>query len=237
MVPVTAQNLLDVGQTPRVLVVEDDQDLRDQLRLDLEDQGFVLSVASTGATALEALARDRPDVVLLDLGLPDMSGLDLLGTFRRLGDQVIIVISGRGGEVDRCVGLENGADDYLVKPVSIRELVIRTNRLLGRDRDHQEATLEFGALAIDVVTREVFVHGVEVELTAKEFDLLVLLAKEPKRVFGREQILNQVWSSSTSWQQSATISEHVHRLRRKLDPQDRERWINTVRGAGYRFKP
>ncbi len=219
-----------------VLVVDDDPGIRVILRSEFERCGYRVTEAGTGAEAEIEIDLRRPDAVLLDLGLPDTSGLDLLSRWSRQDDRLgVLVISGRGGEVDRCVGLESGADDYLVKPFSIRELMVRVEKVIAHSRHHSESFIDLGPLTLDTATREVTVDDRAVELTTKEFDLLALLASSPRRVFGREQILRLVWTSSLEWQSTDTISEHVHRIRRKLDPGDRERFIQTLRGVGYRF--
>jgi DNA-binding response OmpR family regulator len=169
-----------------------------------------------------------------------MTGLDLLAEIRQLSPVPIIFVSAKGGETDRVVGLRMGADDYIVKPFSPAELAARVQAVLRRARRADEAptSMEFDGLHIGLDTRSVVVRGDPVDTTAKEFDLLAFLAASPKRVFSREQILEQVWGSSTEWQDPATVTEHVRRIRKKIekDP-DRPEWVQTVRGVGYRFQP
>ena len=221
-----------------VLVVDDDPDIRSALRDVLGDNGFLVTEAATGSRAKELVARHDPDVVLLDLNLPDVSGLDVLIELTRTVSTPVIVLSGRTGEADRVVGLDLGADDYITKPFSARELVARVNAAIRRRRRLDDtSTLVFDDLVIDEHTRDVRVDGHLVQLTAKEFDLLAFLARSPRYVYSRAQLLEQVWGSTGAWQDDNTVAEHVHRIRRKLDPDDRTRWIQTVRGAGYRFVP
>ncbi len=154
----------------------------------------------------------------------------------------MIVLTGRGAEADRVVGLEMGADDYVVKPFSPRELAARVRTVLRRTSASSDVdpaqVLTFDRIEIDVQCRDVWVDSVPVELTAREFDLLSFLAASPRQVFTREQLLQRVWSSDVEWQDPRTVAEHVHRLRRKIEPDPSQpRWIQTLRGAGYRFTP
>jgi DNA-binding response OmpR family regulator len=210
-----------------VLVVDDDQRVRTVVSWQLEADGFAVSEAADGAAALESIERERPDLVVLDLSLPGVGGLDVLRTVRgreRAGSTAplpVIVLSGRSGETDRIVGLDLGADDYLVKPFSPGELAARVRSVLRR------------GLWVDETSRDVTVDGRVVELTAKEFDLLAFLARHPRQVFTRAQLLQNVWSSDRSWQGEATVTEHVHRLRQKLGPgASGQLLLQTVRGVG-----
>ena len=222
-----------------VLVVEDEVAIRDVLSRLLDRDGFAPRACATGAEALSLLDVAGPEVVLLDLGLPDVNGFDLLRTIRSRSDAAVIVLSGRASESDRVLALELGADDYVVKPFLTRELVARIRAHLRRaapapaPADPPDGGLVVGDLRIDPRTREVTVAGEAVTLTAREFDLLHFLASSPRQVFSREQILEHAWGSSVAWQQDATVTEHVPRLRQKVGA-DR---IATVRSVGYRFEP
>lgn len=219
-----------------VLVVDDDPEVRALLQLALAEGGFVVAEASTGEEAWRLVATEKPDVIVLDLGLPDIGGLDVLVDLTATSATPVIVLSGRGGETDRVVGLDLGADDYIVKPFSPRELVARVGAAIRRSNRQLPATVwTYGQLRIDEGTREVTVAGEVAELTAKEFDLLTYLARSPRQVFSRAQLLRAVWDSTADWQNDSTVVEHIYRVRRKLDSCDRERWIKTVRGVGYRF--
>jgi DNA-binding response OmpR family regulator len=229
-----------------VLVVDDDDTIRLLVRRALEREGLRVDEAPDGRRALEARERHRPDLVILDVSLPDVSGLDVLSRVRAEGDLPVILMSGRAEEADRVLGLELGADDYVVKPFFPRELAARARSLLRRAGvPTRPSRLEFGELVIDVATREAFLAGTPVDLTAREFDLLEFLASAPRQAFSRAQLLQRVWGSSTAWQQESTVTEHVRRVRRKLagdTGHDDERvegkpWIATVRGFGYRFEP
>lgn len=233
---VTSPRMVHKGDS--VLVVDDDPEMRAVMRDILTDEGFTVTEAATAHEARERAATLAPDLVLLDLGLPDASGLDVLTELTRADVSAVIVVSARAGETDRVVGLDLGADDYIVKPFSERELVARVKATLRKARRHSaDAKRSFGDMVIDDDSREVSIGGIDVELTAKEFDLLSFLTHSPRRVFTRGQLLEQVWESSPDWQNDATVAEHVHRLRAKLDPDDRFAWIETVRGVGYRFAP
>jgi DNA-binding response OmpR family regulator len=226
---------------PTVLVVDDEPSLRTLLSRLLEVEGYQVIEAEDGPTALELVGTAHPDLVLLDVMLPARSGLDVLGDLRRTSDVPVIMVSAMAEEADRVVGLKLGADDYVVKPFSAAELSARVESVLRRAAQRgasEPERLVFDGLVIDARTREVSVAGEKVEMTAKEFDLLAFLARSPRQVFTREQLLHQVWGSSSAWQSDATVTEHVRRLRRKIeaDP-DHPRWITTVRGVGYRFEP
>ena len=221
-----------------VLVVDDDPDIRSALRDVLGDAGFLVTEAGTGQRARELLTQHDPDVILLDLNLPDASGLDILIELTKTRATPVIVLSGRSGEADRVVGLDLGADDYITKPFSGRELVARVNAAIRRRRQlDSAAVLAFDDLVIDEQTHDVTVDGHLVALTAKEFDLLAFLARSPRHVYSRAQLLEHVWGAADQWQDDNTVAEHIHRIRRKLEPDDRDRWIQTVRGVGYRFAP
>jgi DNA-binding response OmpR family regulator len=224
----------------RVLVAEDDVDLQGFLRETLEAEGMLVQTTADGAGTLLAVGADPPDIVLLDLDLPDLDGLDVLSAMRRRGELPVIVLTGRRLEQDRVAGLERGADDYVLKPFSARELVARIRTVLRRSDYGVEATdvdvLTHDGLVIDRTAREVIIDGRKVELTKREFDLLAFLAAHPRRVFSRQELLSEVWGSSEDWQVPATVTEHVRRVRLKLetDPTN-PKWIHNVRGVGYRF--
>jgi two-component system phosphate regulon response regulator PhoB len=222
-----------------VLIVDDDVEIRSVLREILSDGGYTIFEAGTGAEAVRLVEQVEIDVVLLDLGLPDASGLDLLARFTEHANASVIILTGRAGETDRVVGLDLGADDYIAKPFSARELVARVNAVNRRHHRGQLARrqLRFGSLVIDQDTRDVLLDGVLVPLTPKEFDVLAFLASSPRRVYSKSQLLRDVWGSSPDWQDDTTVGEHMHRIRRKLDPDNREHWVETIRGVGYRFAP
>jgi two-component system, OmpR family, response regulator RegX3 len=215
----------------RVLLVEDDDAIAEPLTAGLGRHGFAVSRARTGA---EALAAPPHEVVLLDLGLPDMDGIDVCRQLRASSAVPIIVVTARAEEIDRVVGLELGADDYVVKPFGFRELVARIRAVTRRTRPTAgsvEGPQRLGRLELDRRQRQVRLNGVEVTLTAKEFDLLALLAEDPGAVLEREQILAQVWDRHW-FGPTKTLDVHVASLRKKLgDPG----WIETVRGVGFRL--
>jgi DNA-binding response OmpR family regulator len=225
-----------------VLVVDDEPMVREVVARYLQLDGFVVHEAGDGGAASSWLADHRPDVVVLDVMLPGIDGLSILRELRATGDVPVILLTARAEEVDRVLGLELGADDYVVKPFSTRELAARVRSVLRRSMPRPvsdgDAVLDFGALRIEPLTREVTVDGRRVELTPKEFDLLVVLARSPRQVFSRRQLLAQVWDSAPEYQDAATVTVHVGRLRQKLerDPVN-PRWITTSWGVGYRFEP
>jgi len=225
------------------LIVEDDPDICDLLKRVLESDGYEVETASDSAGALKAVAVGVPDLVLLDVVLGGDDGRDLLVKLREKSDVPAVFLTGRGLEGDRIAGLRMGADDYIVKPFSRGELTARIETVLRRTRhgppksDVSESSLNFGELRIDLTTREVERAGEVIDLTAMEFNLLAFLASSPRQVFSRQQLLQNVWASSSEWQDEATVTEHIRRVRRKIevDP-DHPRWITTVRGVGYRFE-
>jgi DNA-binding response OmpR family regulator len=222
-----------------VLAIDDNQDVLTLLRRMLESAGMNVDCAATSEEANEVLTRTVPDIVLLDVTLADEDGFAVLAEIRRSSDVPVIMLTGRGSETDRLTGLRSGADDYVVKPFSAAELVARIETVLRRSSPKSvPTTRSFGGLDIDTVSREVRVDGEVVEMTAKEFDLLAFLSASPRTVFTREDLLEHVWGSSTEWQDPATVTEHVRRLRVKIDHGGTDqRWILTVRGVGYRFDP
>ena len=214
-----------------VLIVEDEDAIAEPLAEGLEREGFQVRRVATGEAALDA---PLPDLVLLDLRLPDMDGYDVCRSLRERSDVPIIVVTAKGEEADRVIGLELGADDYVVKPFGLRELVARIRAVSRRGRGVPGSgeLLRVGSLAVDGRTRIASLDGREVALTAKEFDLLLVFMRDPGAVVSRERILQEVWQ--TSWYGSSkTIDVHVAALRKKLDDPG---WIETVRGVGFRLR-
>ena len=229
----------------RILVVDDDEELTSLLKLVLEGEGYSTTVASNSAGAIEQVENGACDLVALDISLGSDDGRVVLTKIRERGELPVIFISGKSDTADRVLGLRLGADDYLPKPFSPVELVARIESVLRRSAPKAEQTVQGNGtsdvadgLRLNELTREVFVEGRAVELTAKEFDLLAFLVRSPRQVFSRGQLLEHVWSSRSDWQDEATVTEHVRRVRHKVekDP-ERPRWITTVRGVGYRFEP
>ncbi|MFI6099439.1 response regulator transcription factor [Lentzea sp. NPDC051213] len=216
----------------RVLLVEDDEPIAESLTRGLSRYGFEVRWVRTGAEALAApeTTEEEAAIVLVDLGLPDMDGLDVCRELRTRGDVPIIVISARSDEVDRVVGLEIGADDYVTKPFGVREVVARMRAVLRRAQPNQPAQ-EHGRLRVDRRGRRVHLDGAELVLTPKEFDLLAFLAEEPGAVFTREQIMEAVWDENW-FGPTKTLDVHVGVLRRKLGDAAS---LETVRGVGFRL--
>jgi DNA-binding response OmpR family regulator len=224
-----------------VLVVDDEPTIAEVVARYLERAGYGATVASDGPSAIEAAGRIRPDLVVLDLMLPGLDGLEVM---RRLREQdperiAIILLTAKGEESDRVAGLRLGADDYVVKPFSPAELVARVDAVLRRidTSPSQEAPLELADMTIDPSARRVFVRGEEAQLTQREFDVLLFLARHPGQVFSREQLMDAVWQYSF-YSDTSTVTVHIRRLRAKieLDPARPNR-IQTVWGVGYRFQP
>ncbi len=226
----------------QILVVEDEPSIREVVSLYLKRAGYAVSVAADGPSALELADRTAPNLVVLDLMLPGMDGLEIARRLRARGDTPIIMLTARREEADRIAGLEMGADDYVVKPFSPQELVSRVRAVLRRSRPadggiSHEAAIAVGPLAIDPATRLVTIDGAERSLTAREFDLLWLLARHPRQVFTRDQLLERVWGQS-EYIDPGTVTVHIRRLREKIeaDPSKPEHLL-TVWGVGYKFEP
>lgn len=222
----------------RVLIVEDDPDISSVVDFNLRKEGFETEVAPQGSTALRIVREHPPDVMLLDLMLPDIPGLDVCREVRNSTSNrrvPILMVTAKGQEADRLAGLESGADDYIVKPFSMRELVLRVRAVLRRTEPAEAAQasrLERGPLSIDEAAHRVFVDGKETALTNTEYKLLVMFVKRPGRVFSRRQLLDQVWNMPGNVV-TRTVDTHVKRLREKLGPAGST--IETVRSVGYRF--
>ena len=229
-----------MSDTEQILVVDDETMVREVVVAYLEREGFRVDEASTGIAALKHIDESPPDLVVLDVMLPEIDGFSVLTELRKSGDIPVILLTARTEEPDRVLGLELGADDYVVKPFSPRELVARVRSVLRRAAPTSSTpeVLRFDGLQIDEQARVVSLDGKELEMTPKEFELLAFLARSPRQVFSRSQLLEQVWDSSADWQDPSTVTVHVRRLRRKLETdQENPRWITTVWGVGYRFEP
>ena len=223
--------------TKRILVVDDELKIVRLVRAYLEGAGFRVVVAYDGQEALAVFRHERPDLVILDLNLPGMDGLDVCRTIRRRSDVPIIMLTARIEEVDRLIGLELGADDYVVKPFSPREVVARVRAVLRRTEGllRQPEVIAVSDVALDLPRRQARVGGRLLDLTAMEFDLLAVLARRPGQVFSRVQLLDLVQGGAFEGYER-TIDAHVKNLRKKLgDDPRRPRYIETVRGLGYRF--
>lgn len=242
----------------KILVIEDEQNIIQVIQLYLEQAGYTVLSATDGVAGLELHAREHPDLVILDLMLPALDGLEVCRRIRAWANTPILMLTARQGEDDRVAGLEMGADDYLVKPFSPRELVSRVKAILrrssgangagGKDVDHEGDTTHkegktsdeerrFAGLMINIPARRVLVNGQQVTLTVKEFDLLVTLTASPDRVFTREALLNHVWGY-TYLGDGRTVDVHIGTLRKKLESvPDAPHQIQTVWGVGYKFVP
>jgi DNA-binding response OmpR family regulator len=227
----------------RILVIEDEVDIARLVALHLEDAGYEAVVSTDGLEAWEQVTRRRWDLIVLDLALPGIDGLEICRRLRAIRDVTpILMLTSRSSEVDRVLGLELGADDYVTKPFSIRELVARVKANLRRvesmagHREPPEEIIEQGNLSIDLARRRVVFAGREVQLTAKEFNLLVHFARRPGRVYTRSDLLDQVWGYGHEGYEH-TVNTHINRLRGKLerDPANPE-LILTVWGVGYKFR-
>lgn len=226
----------------RLLLIEDDPTLRQALAFNLTREGYEVATAVDGPSGLEAGRNRRVDLIILDVMLPGMSGVELLRVLRREGVATpVIILSAKGDEIDRVVGLKVGADDYVAKPFSRPELLARIEAVLRRRRREEEAPqdrapLTFGPLAIDVDRREVALDGRPLRLTPKEFDLLAHMAASPGRIFTREQLLTSVWGYDHAGD-DRTVDVHVSWLRGKLRGASGHNYFRTVRGVGYAFAP
>ena len=236
----------------KILIIEDEANIAQLIKLYLEQANYTVITASDGAAGLEMHAREQPDLLILDLMLPALDGMEVCRRIRAWANTPILMLTARQGEEDRIMGLEIGADDYLVKPFSPREVVSRVKAILRRstnpnkENEHvgaqptaskKDEELHFGGLVINIPARRVEVNGQAVILTAKEFDLLVTLASSPDRVFTRESLLNQVWGY-TYLGDGRTVDVHIGTLRKKIEAVvNAPHHIVTVWGVGYKFVP
>ena len=227
--------------SPSVLLVEDEPNLADAVRLNLEREGFDVRMANDGVGGLAEARRETPDIIVLDIMLPDLNGLEVCRAFRRESDVPILMLTALGEEVDKVVGLELGADDYVTKPFSMRELLARVRAILRRPRNaagpaSPDEMLRSGNLEIDLAAHVVRLDGEAIPMRPREFALLALLVKNPRRVYTRNQILEALWGHDYIGDER-TVDVHIRWLREKLEekPSDPTR-IVTLRGIGYRFE-
>ena len=230
-----------VKTVSKILVVDDEPMVREVLSQYLSSDGFEVIEAGDGDTAVAAVTEQQPDLVLLDLMLPKRNGLDVLGFIRGTSSLPVILLTARGDEADRVRGLEAGADDYVVKPFSAREVVARVRSVLRRTSESISTTAmltEFGDISVDPSRWAVTKNGETLDLPRKEFELLNCFLAHPGEALTREDLLQKVWSSSTEWQDPSTVTVHVRRLRGRLEtePSKPEHFM-TVFGVGYRFDP
>lgn len=229
-------------ESRRVVIIEDDPQCSKLVASKLESEGFKVDVVRTGEEGLELIEQDMPDLLLLDLILPGIDGLEVCRRIRRKYDLPIIMITAKDEEIDAVIGLEVGADDYLTKPFGTRELVARVRAMLRRvkiNREHTEPLehLTFSELEIDIPKRRVTVQGEHVHLTPKEFGLLVYMASKPNVVFTREDIIRDIWGRPDGGGDLRTVDTHIKRLRRKIEEERAVPWsIATVWGVGYKFQ-
>jgi DNA-binding response OmpR family regulator len=231
--------MVDNDLMTRVLVVDDEPIVRDVVVRYLRGAGYETIEAGDGDAARRLIENEAPELVVLDVMLPGTDGLALCRWIRASGDLPVILLTARGDESDRIVGLDIGADDYVTKPFSPRELTARVRTVLRRARDSTPvaARLVFDSLELDAAAREVRRGGDDVRLTAREFELLWFLASNPRQVFSRDQLMARVWGY-TSALDTGTVTVHMRRLRAKLEPDPmRPRYLETVWGSGYRFVP
>jgi DNA-binding response OmpR family regulator len=227
-----------IGQ--HILVVDDEPQILEVLKLYLTRDGFRVHTANDGNAALAAFDAHTPDLIVLDLMLPKLDGLEVFKRLRAKRAVPIIMLTARGDEVDRVLGLELGADDYIVKPFSPREVVARVKNVLRRAAspadDGTDKPITYDDLQIDPRTRTVHAHGKPIELTSKEFDLLHFLARHPRQVFTRAQLLDKVWGYEF-FGDASTVTVHIRRLREKIETNPAEpRYLATVWGVGYKFE-
>jgi two-component system, OmpR family, response regulator ResD len=232
--PVTPQ-----GTRGSVLVVDDEPVITEVVSRYLERAGYATRVAADGLEALRIADDSEPDLVVLDLLLPGLDGLEVMRELRERRRTPVILLTAKGEAGDRIMGLRRGADDYVVKPFSPAELVARVDAVLrrGEPEPQREESIVFDGLELDPAARRVLVRGEEVQLTAREFELLLFLARHPGQVFTRDQLMDAIWQF-TFYTDTSTVTVHMRRLRAKVESDPSEpRWLQTVWGVGYRFQP
>jgi two-component system phosphate regulon response regulator PhoB len=223
----------------KILVVEDERSIRDMLAFNLGRAGYAVERAADGREARASIADGFPDVVLMDWMLPDLSGLELTRQRKRNPETreiPVIMVTARAEEDDRVTGLDGGADDYLIKPFSPRELLARIRAALRRNTPNDDEVVAFGDLKLDSASHEVRAGAVEIALGPTEYRLLEFFMLHPDRVYSRTQLLDRVWGGNV-YVEERTVDVHIRRLRKALTPSGYDRLIRTVRGAGYRFSP
>lgn len=228
---------------PKVLIVDDEEHIIELITFNLELKGYEVDSASDGEEALQKFKKIKPDLILLDIMLPKINGIEVCRRIREseeLPDVAIIMLTARGMEKDKVEGLEVGADDYITKPFSIQELMARIKAVMRRwntlPKEREFEHLEYGALQIDPQNYEVYKNGAKLDLTLKEFELLKLLAVNRGKVFSRNDLLDKVWGYEY-FGESRTVDVHIRHLRKKIEDDDKDpRYIETVRGVGYKFK-
>jgi len=223
----------------KILVVEDERSIRDMIAFNLGRAGYSVERAADGREARASIADGFPDVVLMDWMLPDISGLELTRQLKRDPDTKeipIIMVTARAEEDDRVTGLDGGADDYIVKPFSPRELLARIRAALRRSTQAEDEVVRFGSLALDSASHEVKVGDIEIALGPTEYRLLEFFMLHPDRVYSRAQLLDRVWGGNV-YVEERTVDVHIRRLRKALTPTGHDKMIRTVRGSGYRFSP
>jgi DNA-binding response OmpR family regulator len=226
---------------PLALLIDDLEEIRRSVRERLLANGIDVIEASSGEAGLAALAAHPVDVVVLDVGLPGIDGFAVLRSIRQTSQVPVVMLTGADHEADRVLGLEMGADDYVLKPFSARELVARVRAVLRRTQPAvagPQAVMTFRRITVDTSGRVASVNGTALNLTPREFDLLVYMCSSPGKSFTREDLLRAVWHSDPQWQNVATVTEHIHRLRRHIETDAANpTHLITVRGSGYRFDP
>ncbi len=230
------------NQNHSILVVEDNKDLLNLLKINLTDQGYTVHTAENGLSAVDTFHTQSPDLIVLDVMLPKMDGFDVCKKIRKEDPAIpILMLTAKAEEVDKVLGLELGADDYMTKPFSIREFLARVKAMFRRaDLNHEEEKegdiiLEFDELRVDTAKRKVTLGSETIDLTSKEYDLLLLFFKNPGKAYSREELLNTVWGYSYDGY-SHTVNSHINRLRSKIEEDPSEpHYIRTVWGLGYRF--
>jgi DNA-binding response OmpR family regulator len=228
------------GATTRILLVDDEQSVQTLLSYPLRQEGYHVTSALDGREALDRFAESRFDLVVLDVMLPKLDGVEVCRQLRRRSQVPIIMLTAKGSEIDKVAGLDVGADDYITKPFSLREFRSRVKATLRRSRmapaPIEEDPLEFGGLRIDPARRLVTLYGEEVDPTYVEFEILTMLARSPGRVVSREMLLEQVWGNA-EYRDPRTVDVHIRHLREKIESNPKEpEYLFTVRGVGYRFR-
>ena len=226
----------------KILIVDDEKPINDLIRSYLMKEGFIPFSAYTGGEALEIIKSEKPDLIILDIMLPDVEGVDLCLEIRKTNNSPILFLSCKSEEVDKIIALSVGGDDYLTKPFLPGELIarikahLRRQKSAGAGKAPQDEILEFPGLTVNMQTREVFSDGLPISLTAKEFDILLLFIQNPKRIFTADQIFELIWKTTSLGGDSRTVMVYISTLRKKLEKNaDGSKYIISIRGVGYKF--